>query len=104
MNIEQLCEYLNEVGILDINNIKNYLEMFTNIIGSNCRNKSINDVYKISLFAYFRGINNSDKNLYILCSNIINSYNRYNLIKKYNFYIILKDYYIVKYCQDLNIL
>ena len=99
MNIEQLCEYLNEVGILDINNIKNYLEMFTNIIGSNCRNKSINDVYKISLFAYIRGINNSDKNLYILCSNIINSYNRYNLIKKYNFLYHFKR---LLYCKILS--
>ena len=50
MNIEQLCGYLNEIGILDITNIKNYLTMITNIIDNNIGNKSINDIYKISLF------------------------------------------------------
>ena len=86
MNLAQICSYLNEVGILDINNIKNYLSMTTNIINDNeNNNRSNNDIYKISLFAYLRGINTNDRNLYLLCTNVINSYNRYILIKKYNY-------------------
>ena len=90
MSIEQICDYLNEIGILDINNIKNYLTMATNIINDNSSNKSIKEIYKISLFAYLKGINNNEKNLYFLCTNIINSYSRYILIKKYNFLCNLK--------------
>ena len=90
MSIEQICDYLNEIGILDINNIKNYLTMATNIINDNSSNKSIKEIYKISLFAYLKGINNNDQSLYFLCTNIINSYSRYILIKKYDFLCNLK--------------
>ena len=102
MNIEQICEYLNEIGILDMNSIKDYLILTTNILNENRKYKSINDVYKISLFAFLRGVNNDDKSLYFLCSNIINSYNRYNLIKKYKFLHYFKKLLYVKICQRFN--
>ena len=102
MNIEQICEYLNEIGILDMNCIKDYLILTTNILNENRKYKSINDVYKISLFAFLRGVNNDDKSLYFLCSNIINSYNRYNLIKKYKFLHYFKKLLYVKICQRFN--
>ena len=101
MNLAQICSYLNEVGILDINNIKNYLTMTTNIV-NNDNNRSNNDIYKISLFAYLRGINNNDKNLYFLCTNIINSYNRYILIKKYNYLHHFKKIIYYKIFQRFN--
>ena len=102
MNIEQICDYLNEIGILDINNIRNYLILTTNLLNENTAYKSINEVYKISLFAYIKGINNNDKNLYLLCSNIINSYDRYNLIKKYNIILQFKKLLYYKILQRFN--
>ena len=102
MNIEQICEYLNEIGILDMNSIKDYLTLTTNIFNENRNYKSINDVYKISLFAFLRGVNNNDKALYFLSSNIINSYNRYNLIKKYKFLHYFKKLLYNKICQRFN--
>ena len=102
MNIEQICEYLNEIGILDMNSIKDYLTLTTNIFNENRNYKSINDVYKISLFAFLRGVNNDDKSLYFLCSNIISSYNRYNLIKKYKFLHYFKKLLYYKICQRFN--
>ena len=99
MNVLQICDYLNEIGILDINNIKNYLALISNIKNNNSNYKTINDIYRISLFAYFKGINNNDKNLYFLCSNIINSYNKYYLIKKYNFLHNLKKIVYYKILQ-----
>ena len=91
MNIEQLCEYLNEIGIIDLNNLKNFLKIISTFTNNNTNNYSENDLYLISLFAYLRGINKSDKNLYILCGNIINSYNRYALLKKSNFLYNFKN-------------
>mgnify|MGYP006873050183 CR=1 FL=1 len=102
MNIEQICEYLNEIGILDMNTIKDYLTLTTNILNENRKYKSINDIYKISLFAFLRGANNDDKALYFLCSNIINSYNRYNLIKKFKFLNHFKKLLYYKICQRFN--
>ena len=96
MNVEQLCEYLNEIGIVDINNLKNYLTIISTFINNNY---SENDLYLISLFAYLRGINKNDKNLYILCANIINSYNRYSLLKKYNFLYNFKKILYYKIIQ-----
>ena len=99
MNVEQLCEYLNEIGIVDINNLKNYLTIISTFINNNSNNYSENDLYLISLFAYLRGINKSDKRLYILCANIINSYNRYALLKKYNFLYNFKNILYYKILQ-----
>ena len=102
MSIEQICDYLNEIGILDINNIKNYLMIATNIVNNNTSNKSIKEIYIISLFAYLKGINNNDKNLYFLCNNIINSYSRYSLIKKYDFLCNLKRILYYKILQKFK--
>ena len=62
MNIQQLCEYLNEIGILDFDNIKHFLEILTYLLDNNNQNKSISDIYKIALFSYIREINKDDKN------------------------------------------
>ena len=102
MNIEQICDYLNEIGILDMNNIKTYLTLTTNLLNQNTKYKSSIDIYKISLFAYIKGLNNDDKNLYFLCTNIINSYKRYNLIKKYNTLFHLKKILYYKIFQRFN--
>ena len=53
MNIQQLCDYLNEIGIIDMNNIKHFLQISTYMMNDKINNqsiKSINDIYKISLF------------------------------------------------------
>ena len=102
MNIAQICDYLNEIGILNLENIKSYLTMISNIVNDNYNNKSINDIYIISLFAYLRGINKNDKYLYAFSTNIINSYNRYILIKKYNYLINLKKILYYKILQRLK--
>ncbi len=118
MNIQQLCDYLNEIGIIDMNNIKHFLQISTYMINDKINNqsiKSINDIYKISLFSYIREIINDDKKLYKTCANIINSlfllkkiiylkvYQRYKtfltlLYKKFPF----KSYRTNKYHQNKN--
>ena len=97
MNIQQLCDYLNETGIIDMNNIKQFLKISTYIY--NDSNKSINDIYKISLFTYIKGILNDDKKLYYTCSNIIKAYRRFIILKKYNSLSIFKKILCIKIYQ-----
>ena len=105
MSIQQLCDYLNEIGILDMNNIKQFLQITTYMINNkiqNKSNKSINDIYKISLFSYIRKLNDDDQNLYFTCSNIINSYKRYIILKKYNSLFLFKKL-ISKYIKYIKV-
>ena len=102
MNIQQLCDYLNEIGIIDIDNIKHFLEITTYMINNNIQNesnKSTNDIYKISLFSYIREINEDDKNLFFTCSNIINSFKRFIILKKYNSLFLFKKLIYLKIYQ-----
>ena len=102
MNIQQLCDYLNEIGIIDMNNIKHYLQISTYMINDKINKqskKSINDIYKISLFSYIREIINDDKKLYKTCANIINSYKRYIILKKYNSLFLFKKIIYLKVYQ-----
>ena len=102
MNIQQLCDYLNEIGIIDIDNIKHFLEITTYMLNNNLQNesnKSINDIYKIALFSYIREINEDDKNLFFTCSNIINSFKRFIILKKYNSLFLFKKLVYLKIYQ-----
>ena len=57
MNIQQLCDYLNEIGIIDMNNIKHFLQISTYMINDKINKqskKSINDFLMIFIrFHYF---------------------------------------------------
>ena len=99
MNVQQLCEYLNEIGIIDMDNMKNFLNITTYMLDNNVNNqsdKSIKEIYKIALFSYIRELNKNDKNLFFTCSNIINSYKRFIILKKYNSLFLFKKLIYLK--------
>ena len=81
MNMEKVCEYLNEIGILDYDNINTFLNIYSKL--SNQNNTSdmnkIIDTLKIYLNNYFIKNNQTLK----LCQNIVYSYNTYQLISKF---------------------
>lgn len=90
MKIEEICEYLNELGILSIKNTPLFLSIFSGIIGNNStntnkiKNNNIeNNKLIILLFAFLKKIISNDKELYELCSNIIRSHTKNKLIKQY---------------------
>ena len=91
MKIQEICEYLNEFGILSIKNTPLFLSIYSGLISSNKEfknnlNKNIdseNNKLKIILFAYLKKILSNDKELYELCSNIINSHSKNKIIKQY---------------------
>ena len=81
MSMEKVCEYLNEIGILDYDNINTFLNIYSKL--SNQNNTSdmnkIIDTLKIYLNNYFIKNNQTSK----LCQNIVYSYNTYQLISKF---------------------
>ena len=91
MKIEELCQYLNELGILSIKNTPLFLSIYSGLIGNNkqdnikAKNKNNleNNKLTILLFAFLKKIISNDKELYELCSNIIHSHKKNKLIKLY---------------------
>ena len=91
MKIEEMCEYLNELGILSIKNTPLFLSIYSGLIGNKIQNKNNtrnnnnieNNKLTIILFAFLKKIISNDKELYELCSNIINSHSKNKIIKQY---------------------
>ena len=91
MKIEELCQYLNELGILSLKNTPLFLSIYSGLIGNNKqdnikakKNNNIeNNKLTIILFAFLKKIISNDKELYELCSNIIHSHKKNKLIKLY---------------------
>ena len=58
MNIQQLCDYyLNYIGIIELDNIKHFLEINLYMINNNTKkesNKSISYIYTIALFYIYK--------------------------------------------------
>ena len=88
MRIEEICEYLNELGILDIKHTSNFLSLYSGFIINNKRlnqnRNSEDNTFKLILFAYFKKLISNDKDLYEMCSNIINSHKKNRLIRQYH--------------------
>ena len=88
MKIEEICEYLNELGILDIKHTSLFLSIYSNFIMNN-NNKfqqsqySEDNTMKIILFAFLKKIISNDKELYEVSSNIISSYNKNKIVRLY---------------------
>ena len=81
MKIEKICEYLNEIGILEYENINTFLEIYSKLNNKNYTR--LIDKLRDTLIIYFN--NNFIKNnrLAKLCESIIISYSNYQLILKY---------------------
>ena len=108
MNVQQLCEYLNEIGILEMKDLTNFLTNTTNLICLNNKNnpqnkiQSINEIFKISLFNHLRFYTKEDPLLFTLSGNIIKSFKQYSLIKKYNSLLFFRKILSYKILQRFS--
>ena len=88
MKIEKLCEYLSDMGLIKLDNINNFLKIYSQI--SKNKYKTESDKIMLALFSYFALISKNDQNLYDICKSIIDCYltnqilNRYKGIKYLN--------------------
>ena len=87
MKIEEICQYLNELGILSIKNTPLFLSIYSgqlkNKPKSNKNNNIENNNLIIILFAFLKKVFSNDKELYELSSNIIHSHTKNKLIRQY---------------------
>ena len=81
MEIEKICQYLNEIGILEYENINIFLKIYSSLNEKKYSSEinRIIDTLKIYLNNNFIKNNQISK----LCESIIFSYNNYQLISKY---------------------
>ena len=81
MEIEKICQYLNEIGILEYENINIFLKIYSSLNKKKYSSEinRIIDTLKIYLSNNFIKNNQISK----LCESIIFSYNNYQLISKY---------------------
>lgn len=82
MKIEKICEFLNEIGILEYENINLFFEIYSKLNNEKYNNRS-SEKLRDTLAIYLN--NNFIKNNQIkkLSQNILTSYNNYQLILKY---------------------
>ena len=87
MKIEEICQYLNELGILSIKNTPLFLSIYSGLVKNNLKsiknNNIENNQLTIILFAFLKKIITNDKELYELSSNIIHSHKKNKLIRQY---------------------
>ena len=103
MKIEEICQYLNELGILSIKNTPLFLSIYSglakNKLKSSKNNNIENNQLTIILFAFLKKIITNDKELYELSSNIIHSHKKNKLIRQYQGICFLNKiiYHQIKY-------
>ena len=81
MKIKKLCEYFNEIGILEYENINDFLEIYSKL-NNKSYSRSI-DKLRDTLVIYLNNNFIKKNELSQLCENILLSYNNYQLILKY---------------------
>ena len=81
MKIEKICEYLNEIGIVEYDNINTFLEIYSKLNNKNYTR--LIDKLRDTLIIYFNNIFIKNNRLSKLCESIILSFNNYQLILKY---------------------
>ena len=87
MKIEEICQYLNELGILSIKNTPLFLSIYSGQLKNKPKSNKNNNIEKnnltIILFAFLKKVFSNDKELYELSSNIIHSHTKNKLIRQY---------------------
>ena len=81
MKIKKICEYLSEIGILELKDLNYFLKIYSQIENNKCKREI--DRLKICLFIYINSISKNDNHLFKICRNIIDSYLNTQLVLKY---------------------
>ena len=105
MTLEKICEYFNDIGILQLENINRFLQIYNQISQNNIKNKS--DKLILSLFSYITLISKNEHQLYDICKNIVNSFMNNQILYRYRaIYMMnniinseIKSRYVLFFCR-----
>ena len=81
MFVEKICEYLSEIGVLNIDNIDSFLRIHTTLPDRQFNNNS--EKLQYSLFTYLKEQLKTDDFLFQFSKEIINSYANSQLVTKF---------------------
>ena len=81
MKIKKICEYLSDIGLLEIKDINYFLQLYSQIENNKCPREI--DRLKISLFSYIKSLSKNDNQLFNICRSIIDSFINSQLVLKY---------------------
>ena len=89
MTLEKICEYFNDIGILQLDNIDKFLKIYKQISQNNFKNKS--DKIILALFTYITLISKNEQQLYNICRNIINNFRNNQILYRYRALYIINN-------------
>ena len=81
MRIEKICEYLNDIGILQLDNIDRFLKIYSQLSQNKYKNNS--DKLILALFSYITLISKNEQQLYDICRNIVNCFSNNLILYRY---------------------
>ena len=81
MNIGKICDYLYDIGILELDSIKDFLNLYSNLTLDKTRDNSTNIIMALS--SYLSKKMKSEQDLNKLSENIITSFSNQNIINRY---------------------
>ena len=88
MKIGKICDYLNNIGILQLESINNFLKIYSQLSQNKYKSKS--DKFILALFSYITLLSKNDQLLYKTCSNIVNNYSNNMILHRYHYkYLII---------------
>ena len=99
--MEKLCEYFNDLGILQLNDVNTFLKIYSNISPNNYENK--NEKIILALFSYLSLISKNDQHLYDICKNMIDSYSNNQIVNRYKGLNIINNIFRTKLHSRFNL-
>ena len=90
MKIKKICEYLSDIGLLQMTDINRFLTIYSQIEPNKCKKET--DRLKIALFSYINTMSKDDNQLFNICRNIIDSFLNNQIVLKFrtlNFFCTL---------------
>ena len=95
MKIEEICEYLNDIGILQIENINNFLNIYSQL--SHIKYKNKYDQIILALFSYLTSVSKKEKYLYEICKNIVHNFSNNQILYRYRALSMISNIFKTKF-------
>ena len=78
----KICEYFNDIGLVDYDNVNLFLDIYSEIVKKN-NLKNISDIFTTALFSFMKIISKDEKQLFNYANRTINAFYNNQLISKY---------------------
>ena len=78
----KICEYFNDIGLVDYDNVNLFLDIYSEIVKKN-NLKNINDILTTALFSFMKIISKDERQLFDYANRTINAFYNNQLISKY---------------------